>query len=206
MLYKNSGLNKNIIIALFLLCVFIVGTISLVDTVEAAKWKKSDSGTFNVKKADSGYKKKMQYISYKKGSNNIKMELYGYKTKKNKKELVQTLYYTKSGDKIKYYSVNKKGKKSKTQTTKVNMTLKNFQKNSLAALKNLTSGNNSKNVSSASKLQYKYVYDYGYHFGLHYVLDLVLRYDSYYGEYRYRYEYVWKYGYEWGYEWVWKWV
>jgi len=199
-------LNKNIIIVILLLFVFAVGIISFVDTVEAAKWKKFDSGSFNIKKADAGYKNKISYTSYTKGSKNIKMDLYGYKKKNNKKELLQTIYYTKTGDKIKYYNVNKKGKKSKTQSTALNMSLKTFYKDSITSLKSKNSTVTSKNISSGSKLQYKYVYDYGYYYGYRYVLDLVYDYDYYYGGYRYQYKYVWKWGYAWGYQWVWKWV
>jgi len=199
-------LNKNIVIVIFLLFVFAVGTIGFVDTVEAAKWKKLDSGSFNVEKPDAGYKKKISYTSYTKGANNIKMDLFGYKKKNNKKIKLQTIFYTKSGDKVKYYNVNSKGKKSKVQSATINTTLKTFYKNSTTALKSKNTTAISKNGTIASKLQYKYVYDYGYYYGYRYELDLVYAYDYLYGYYRYRYEYVWKWGYKWEYQWVWKWV
>ena len=131
-------LNKNVLIAISLLTVFAVGTISLSDTVEAVEWKKFDSGSFKGVKPDPGFKNKMSYISHKKDSNNIKITLYGYKKKKNKKVLVQTIHFTKTGDVVKIYSTYKKGKKSKTQSgkVKVNMTLGNFYKNFIATVKN----------------------------------------------------------------------
>jgi hypothetical protein len=107
-------LNK-VLIAVLLLSVFAVGTLTFMDTVEAAKWKKFDSGNFNTKDPDPGYTKKISYSSYNKGSKYIKIDFYMYKTKNNKKEKAITSYITQSGNKIKYYQVGQKGKKSKPQ-------------------------------------------------------------------------------------------
>ena len=38
---------KNVIIAILLLSVFTIGALSFTDTVEAASWKKFDSGSFH---------------------------------------------------------------------------------------------------------------------------------------------------------------
>jgi len=108
-------LNKNVIIAILLLSVFAVGTLSFVDTVEAAKWKKFDSGTYNEKNPDLGYKKKTSYIAYNKGSNDIKADFYGYRTSNNKKDKLVTFYFNKSGNKLKFYYTDSKGKKSKQE-------------------------------------------------------------------------------------------
>ena len=175
---------------------------SLVDTSDAAKWKKYNSGTFDTKKVDNGFKKKMSYISYTQGSNKIKMEMYGYKTKKNKKVLLETIYYTKSGNNVKYYRTDKNGKKSKTESAKINTTLKTFYKNSLTELKKVKSSNNTKNMSKGSKLQYKYVYEYAYVYKNVYEPEYV--YDWYWGDYRY--EYRWSYKWVWDWQWTWKWV
>jgi hypothetical protein len=43
------------------------------------------------------------------------VDFYGYKTKNNKKEFQGNAYLSKSGNKIKWYLVDKKNKKSKTQ-------------------------------------------------------------------------------------------
>jgi len=55
----------------------------------------------------------MSYVSYSKGSNNIKINIYGYKIKDNKKDKLVTFYFGKSGNKIKFYHADSKGKKSK---------------------------------------------------------------------------------------------
>ena len=60
-------LNK-VLIAILLLSIFTVGTLSFVDTVEAATWKKIGSGNFKDKT--------MSYISYSKGTKEIKMDTY----------------------------------------------------------------------------------------------------------------------------------
>ncbi|MCL2157231.1 MAG: hypothetical protein FWH54_04330 [Methanobrevibacter sp.] len=81
-------LCKNIFIVVFLLSVFAVGTMSFVGTVEAAKWKKYDSFSYNTKNPDPGYKKKVSIVTYIKGTKDIKMNVYGYKTKNNKKMFI----------------------------------------------------------------------------------------------------------------------
>ena len=107
-----------------MLSVFTIGTLSFVDTAEAAKWTKFDSGKY---KADPGlgYKKTVSYVSYIKGTKDIKMNIYAYKSKNNKKVLFGTLYLSKKGNKIQTYVVEK-GKKSKPTYDTVNMSVKNY--------------------------------------------------------------------------------
>lgn len=107
-------LNK-ILVSILLLSIFAVGTLNFVDTVEATTQKKFESGSFNTKNPDSGFKKKISYVSYNKSSKDIRVDFYGYKTKNNKKEFQGNAYLSKSGNKIKWYLVDKKNKKSKTQ-------------------------------------------------------------------------------------------
>ena len=109
-------LNKNIIIAILLLSVFAVGTIGFTDTVEGAKWKKFDSGSFTPESStftvDSSFKQnKVLFVSYIKGSDKLKIKYYAYKKNNNKKVLESTDFLTKTGKKIKITSVDYKGKK-----------------------------------------------------------------------------------------------
>jgi len=96
---------------------------SILDTVEAAKWKKFDSGTFNVDnknfKLDSTFnsKKKVSFVSYSKGSNQIKIKYYAVKKKNNKKAYESTTTLTKSGKKFKMTVVDYKGKKQSESGT-----------------------------------------------------------------------------------------
>ena len=199
-------LNKKIILGIFLLFVFAVGTVNFADTVDAAKWTKFESGSFNIKNPDSGFNKKISYVSYQKGNNNIKMELYGYKKKNNKKELLQTVYYDKIGEKVKCYSANKKGKKTSPQfdTLNTTTTLKSFYKTSIVSLKSKNSPINLKNGSTGSKLQYKYVYEYGYSWAYRYVTEPYYYYGYYYSYWGTQTVYKWTYDY--GYNQVWKWT
>ena len=120
-------LNKDLVVVILLLSVFAVGTLNFVGTVEAATWKKYESGMYYEKNPAKGYKNTESYITYTKGSNEIKMDCYVYKTKDNKKILDGTLYFTKVGKKIKFYTVQK-GKKSKTETGTYQGTVKQFYK------------------------------------------------------------------------------
>lgn len=129
------GLNK-IFIAILLLSVFAVGTLTFMDTVEAKKWTKFDSGSYNDNDQDPKYKKKVSYISYNKGSKDIKMNLYMYRTKNNKKELQGIVYFSKSGNKIKMTAVDKKGKKDKPEYVTTGMNVKTFYREIIFQLKN----------------------------------------------------------------------
>ncbi|MCL2115606.1 MAG: hypothetical protein FWH29_05225 [Methanobrevibacter sp.] len=126
-------LNKNVLIAILLLTVFAIGTLNLLDTVEAAKWKKFDSGSYNNEYPEDGFKKKMSFVSYKKGSEYIKTKIYGYKIKNNKKVLLVTVNMIKINNTVKSYSVVD-GKKSKVTTHKT--TLKQLYKEEIYAFKN----------------------------------------------------------------------
>jgi len=120
--------KKNVLIIILLLSVFAVGTLNFVDTVDAVEWKKFESGNFDTKEPDPGYTKKISYISYNKGSNDVKVDFYLYKTKNNKKEKATTTYFSKSGNKIKFYQVGPNGEKSKAQYYAYEGTAKQFYK------------------------------------------------------------------------------
>ncbi|MDR2967416.1 MAG: hypothetical protein LBU74_05670 [Methanobacteriaceae archaeon] len=119
--------NKNIIIVILLLSVFAVGTLQFVDTVEAATWKKHDSGSWNLKTPFPTYKKKVSFTTYIKGSKDIKMNIYGYKTKNNKKTLLMTFYMSKTGNKVKLYS-NILGSKTKPTYSTYSNNIKTYYK------------------------------------------------------------------------------
>ena len=127
--------NKKIITALLLISIFAVGTIALSDTVNAATWKKYDSETYSIKKPDPGFKKKATIDAYIKGSKDIKVNFYGYKIKNNKKTYYGTLYASKTGNTLKLYSIDKKGKKSKTGSSAYPGTIKQFYKDLKTQLK-----------------------------------------------------------------------
>lgn len=92
--------NKKIILALLICTVFAVGTMHFVDTVDAAKWKKYDSGKFKDEYPAAGYKKVSSYQSYTKGDNNLYVNLYAH-SKNGKKKLGSKLTLNKKGNVIK---------------------------------------------------------------------------------------------------------
>ena len=149
-------LNKNVIIAILLLTVFAVGTTCFVDTVEAAKLKKFDSGSYTTDNPDPGCTKKVTFVSYIKGSKDIKIVLYGTKSKNNKKVFGAYGYLSKTAGKMKFYIVDSKGKKSKpSYSPKTDMGVKEFYKYFIGSFKNvnsyyLKSGSNYKTVLTGS--------------------------------------------------------
>jgi len=97
------------------LSVFVVGTCSFAETVEAAKWKKFDSGKF---KADDG--SVVTFTSYIKGSNKIHMKMYV------KSKLVATMDLKKTGQKVVMTIKNNKGKVLAKETKYTKKSLKNY--------------------------------------------------------------------------------
>ena len=116
-----------------MLAVFAVGTLNSLDTAEAAKWKKYDSGSFKTEYPEEGFKEKMSFVSYKKDSKNLKTNIYGYKLKNNKKTLLVTVYMIKTGKNVKTYGIVN-GKKSKVASREI--TLKQCYQEELYAFKN----------------------------------------------------------------------
>ena len=200
-------MKVNTIIAILLLTVFAVGTTCFVDTVEAAKWKKFDSGSFTDDNPDPGYTKKVTFVSYIKGSNDIKMVLYDYKSKNNKKIYSGYAYFNKAGKKFKSYIVDKKGKKTKLTNFNLEkdnleikiyygacldtMGLKNLKSPYLKSLKSTNTPTSGSTGSGSNG--YRYVPDeYGYSYKY--------QYNSITGNYDYVYTYgIVKQGY-----WTWK--
>ena len=127
-------MNKKILLVFLMLSVFAVGTMNFIVPVEAATWKKFDSGSFIDKKPISGFTNKMSYTSYIKGSKEIKVNFYGYSAKTNKKILFFSVYLTKTGNKIKLHSVDITGKKSKPEYMKFDKSVKQGYKKFISAL------------------------------------------------------------------------
>lgn len=118
---------KNMAVAILLLAVFTVGTLHFTETVEAASWKKFDSGTYTINSNDKGFKNKDAYISYKKGPNNVKTKLYAL-TNSNKKVYYSTIYINKQGNTFKVYSIEYDGKKSNWGTDKYKISMNKYYK------------------------------------------------------------------------------
>lgn len=104
---------KNLIMVFLLLSVFTVGTLSFVETVDAACWKKYDSGKIITKNPKPRFKKTVTYVSYEKNSNTVHGKYYGYKTKNNQKKLIFILFISKDKNKGKMTLTDFTGKKIK---------------------------------------------------------------------------------------------
>ena len=129
-------LNKKVLIGFLLLSVFATGTLSFVDTVEAAKWKKFDSGTIKFNDSDPAFKNKVSYVTYIKGSKEIKMNYYWYTAKENKKIHAGTFYFTQVGkNRIKSVIADGKGKKSKVDYIAYPYSVKQYYKSVINGLK-----------------------------------------------------------------------
>jgi hypothetical protein len=92
---------------------------------KSVKWKKYDSGSFIDNKTSPGYKKKILYVGYFKGSNSLRIDFYEYTTKNNKKESLGKTYVTKKGNQIGIYVVDK-GLKSGTEYYTYKKSLKQY--------------------------------------------------------------------------------
>jgi len=126
--------NKKIILALILCSVFAVGTLYFADTVDAAQWKKYDSGKFKDEYPAAGHKKVSSYQSYTKGTNNLYVNIYGHSKNGNKK-LTNKLTLNKKGNIIKiteknYFSNEKETFYYQTKWS-VKKVYKNFMKESI---------------------------------------------------------------------------
>jgi hypothetical protein len=71
----------------------------------------------------------MSYISYNKGSNNIKINFYGHKIKNNNKKHMSTAYGIKTGTKIKMYVAYTNGEKTKPVYDTYKGSFKQYYKN-----------------------------------------------------------------------------
>ena len=88
-------------------------------------WKKFDSGKFTKKNPGQDFKKTASYISYKKGTKDIKVELY-IQSKKNKKSKFSTVFISKTGNKITASTTDFEGKKSKQSSIQFKGNVKEF--------------------------------------------------------------------------------
>jgi len=106
-------LNKKVLIAILMLSVFTVGTMTFADTVEAAKAKKFDSGSFKFKGQT------VKYYAFIKG-NSILVDYY------MKNQYLGGYDIVKGKNKVTIKAVNSKGKYSSKDTVKTNKSLKTF--------------------------------------------------------------------------------
>ncbi|MCL2156439.1 MAG: hypothetical protein FWH54_00255 [Methanobrevibacter sp.] len=115
---------KNVFIVIFLISVFAVGTISSIDTVEAAKWKKYDSGTVKIQG------KTLKYKTYIKGSKEMRMDM------SSSGKILMKYYFTKTKTGIKVAVKDKKGKTINSASAKTKVSLKSYYKVVIRLLKN----------------------------------------------------------------------
>jgi len=95
---------------LFICTIFIV-SLSLIDDVSAAKWKKYDSAKYTDNYPPAGYKKTAKYQSYTNGENKLYANFYNFKKGTNKKYLNTKLTITKKKNTVKVVGVDDYGKK-----------------------------------------------------------------------------------------------
>lgn len=120
-------INKNILIAILLLSVFAVGTMTCVDTVDAAKWKKYNSGSFNDEYPAYGYQKYGTYQSYVKGNNELYVNTYSYK-ENNARKLDKKITFTKKNGKMKIAIIDYSWKERKSSEFKTFKSVKSVYK------------------------------------------------------------------------------
>ncbi|MCL2156743.1 MAG: hypothetical protein FWH54_01835 [Methanobrevibacter sp.] len=169
-------LIKNILIVFLLLSVLAIGTLTFTDTVEAAKWKKYDSGKFQNEYPMGGDKKIASYQSYLRGNNEIYVNIYSYSKKTNKKILRAKISFSKKNGIIKIveksYNSNEKNKYQIKTSKSVKTVYKAMMKNTIkvrsnppnkAAFDNYTFKLNNQTVKIYSiKLDKNYINTYIY--------------------------------------------
>ena len=107
-------LNKKNIFALILCSIFAVGILNFVETVEAVKWEKYDSGTVKMENDTFNYK------TYIRGSNQIQIDI------SYKKTLLSKTYIRKNQTGINSVTMDNKGKTIKRKFIKTKMDIKTF--------------------------------------------------------------------------------
>ena len=105
---------KKVLIVVFLLSVFAVGTLNFVDTVEAKKWKQFDSGTYTTDGIKCSYK------SYSRGSNEIRIDVI------YRGDVIARNYLTKTKTGINLAIKDYTGKTIDEKFLKSPLSLKNF--------------------------------------------------------------------------------
>jgi len=106
-------MNKSVLLVFLLLSVFAVGTLNFVDTIDAASWKKYDSGKVTDEYPATGYKKIASYQSYTKGNNQLYVEMYSYPKEGGSKKISKATL-TKKKNIIKITSKNYFSNEKKT--------------------------------------------------------------------------------------------
>ena len=127
---KKLKFNKKILIVFLLLSVFAVGTMGFADTVEAAKWKKYDSGKYADEYPVAGYKKVISYQSYTKGNNNLYVDTFAY-PKTGGKKLIDKTVFTKKNNIIKITSKNYFSNETMTGYFQTKLSVKKIYKDNM---------------------------------------------------------------------------
>ena len=118
-------------ILLLLCCVFIVGTFSFSDTVEAAKWKKIDSGKFETEYPPEGFEKTVYYQAFTKGENKLYYETYFYPKNGSAKKLAYLVTLTKNKNVITEMSKDYFSKETEINPYKTKLSVKKFYNDSM---------------------------------------------------------------------------
>jgi len=108
-------LNKKAIIFIILCSIFAIGTLNIIDSVEATKWKKYDSGTIKIEKNVT-----FNYKTYIKKTNQMRVDI------SYKKTLLTKTYLRKNITGINSVIIDNKGKTISKNFTKTKMDLKTF--------------------------------------------------------------------------------
>lgn len=114
--------------------VLVVGTLSFVDTVDAAKWKKFDSGSIYMTNSaknpnfTKNIKPIMYYVSYYKTPNTIQMKQYYKIGNSNKKTFMYSENFIKKNNTITLILKDSKNKIISRNSAKTKLSLKNYYK------------------------------------------------------------------------------
>lgn len=122
---------KRILITFILISIFAVGTLTFVDTVEAAKWKKYDSGKFADEYNYAGYKKIAAYQSYTKGDNNLYVDTYIYPKNGNSKKLAHREILIKKNNNLKITNIDYISKEKTVNYYTTTYSVKRLYKNTM---------------------------------------------------------------------------
>ena len=127
-------LNKKMMLVLVLCWVFILGTFSVVGTVEAAKWKKIDSGKFETEYPPAEYKHLVHYQTFTKSENKLFYETYFYPKNGSAKKLANRVTLTKNKNIMTEKSKDYFSKETEINSIKTKLSVKKYYNNSMKAI------------------------------------------------------------------------
>ena len=124
-------LSKKMFLVLVLCCVFVVGTFSVMGTVEAAKWKKIDSGKFETEYPPAEYKNLVYYQAFTQGENKLYYETYFYPKNGSAKKLANRVTLTKNKNVITERSKDYFSNEIEINSIKTKLSVKKFYNKSI---------------------------------------------------------------------------